>query len=102
MPQAVTDLLKSLRWYKPETDPSVHPCEGSKFHSPRPMKVRPFRLTNGRTVYLCGVCRDNVNLFMGLQKHNSQLSWDVQRSFGNEVRKLSSYILRIGIADGIQ
>lgn len=95
MPTALAELLKSMRWYKADNDPQLHPCEGSKFHSPRPLKVFPYRLGSGKTIWLCGTCKDNAQLYVGLQDFfKGTLAWDIQRSFGNELRKIGNTILK--------
>lgn len=68
-----------------------HACQGSKFHSPRPMVVHPFPMphTPRETIYLCGTCSDNVRLLMALQDQGD-VPWSVKRCFGNLVRAVAA------------
>lgn len=64
-----------------------HECQGSKFHSPRPMVVHPFPMPHvpGEMIYLCGTCSDNVRLLLALESQG-EVPWTVKRCFGNLVR----------------
>jgi hypothetical protein len=65
------------------------PCEGAKFHSPRPLIVAEVILAGGRKANLCGVCRDNLLVLRELlNKYDGSLPWDVRREFGNRLRSL--------------
>ena len=78
------------------------PCEGARFHSPRPMLVREFEATPGGlvevvgvterpgTVWLCGLCADNVNVALHLlAAHDGSLPWQARRGFGHSVRSIA-------------
>lgn len=69
----------------------AHECQGSKFHSPRPMVVHPFPMpqTPGEKIYLCGTCSDNVRLLLALQAQG-EVPWPVKRCFGNLVRAVAA------------
>jgi hypothetical protein len=68
-----------------------HECQGSKFHSPRPMVVHPFPMphTPGEKIYLCGTCSDNVRLLISLEAQG-EVPWTVKRCFGNLVRAVAA------------
>lgn len=68
-----------------------HECQGSKFHSPRPMVVHPFPMphTPGEKIYLCGTCSDNVRLLLALLGQGD-VPWTVKRCFGNLVRAVAT------------
>ena len=78
-------------------------CEGSKFHSPAPLLVRPLYLENALgtlfygeetrpgedLVYLCGNCWDNLTVYLWiLYAYNGATPYAVRRDFGNLVRDL--------------
>lgn len=94
MPQPIKDALQAVGRYQETADPEAHPCEGSKFHTPRPLMVYPCRV-GSKIMFLCGVCRDNVSIYLSIQV-NSKPSWDVQRCFGNEIRRIADFILSSG------
>lgn len=99
MPLPISLALQELQKYSEYRDAEMHPCEGSKFHSPRPLIVHPFRI-KGRALYLCGVCRDNVSTYITLQKESPEkLTWVVQRGFGNEIRRIADFILAANKVD---
>ena len=68
-----------------------HTCQGSKFHSPRPMVVHPFSMphTPEGMIYLCGTCMDNVQLLLAIQAQG-EVPWSVQRCFGNLTRSVAA------------
>lgn len=70
---------------------SEHTCQGSKFHSPRPMVVHPVPMPHapGGMIYLCGTCSDNVRLLLALQEQGP-VPWTVQRCFGNLIRAVAA------------
>jgi hypothetical protein len=68
-------------------------CEGSRYHSPRPLRVRPVETADGDMVQLCGTCHDNLSLLLALLGV-SDLPWDAHRQFGNEIRKLARRMQR--------
>lgn len=63
-------------------------CAGAKFHSPNPLLVHPCQI-EGETVYLCGVCRDNVRILRLLKAEHGTLPWVLLREFGNQTRTLA-------------
>lgn len=67
---------------------NAHECQGSKFHSPRPMVVHPFPAL-GEMIYLCGTCSDNVRLLLALQAQG-EVPWTVKRCFGNLIRAVAA------------
>lgn len=75
------------------------PCEGSRFHNPKPMAVRPVDLAavlrppvdpkDKDVVYLCGTCKDNLLVYLAvLDSNRGTAPMGVRRDFGNEIRKL--------------
>lgn len=68
-----------------------HDCQGSKFHSPRPMIVHRVEMPQqpGEHLYLCGTCRDNYHLLTNLQ-HTTHIPWPTRRCFGNTIRTLAA------------
>lgn len=66
-----------------------HDCQGSKFHSPRPMIVHRMEMPSspGEHIYLCGTCLDNVALLTVLE-HATHVPWNARRCFGNAIRAL--------------
>ena len=73
------------------------PCEGSKFHSPRPLLVRPHDLAvgddpllpEGDKVNLCATCGDNLSLYLGiLSAYDGATPCSVRKDFGNVIRSL--------------
>lgn len=66
-----------------------HDCQGSKFHSPRPMIVHRLEMPHkpGEPLYLCGTCLDNVRLLTALE-HATPIPWTARRCFGNTIRAL--------------
>lgn len=72
-----------------------HECQGSKFHSPRPMVVHPFPMphTPGEKIYLCGTCSDNVRLLSAIQAQG-EVPWKVKRCFGNLVRAVVAAMIK--------
>ena len=77
-------------------------CEGSKFHSPRPLLVLPHDLRNhvglalqepapseSENVYLCGTCADNLTLYLAiLLAYDGETPGSVRKDFGNTIRYL--------------
>lgn len=82
-------------------------CQGSVFHSPRPLIVRcywigefegegPYLLPNDEEtqidrpcVWLCGVCSHNLQVFLLLmRKTKGAMGWLARREFGNQIRAL--------------
>jgi len=89
-PRAIAGALSEVRKeFLPNIPTDNVSCDGAKFHSPRPLLVMPVELPNGRDVYLCGVCRDNLRVLQELEKEHGSLSWAVRREFGNRLRSLT-------------
>lgn len=68
-----------------------HDCQGSRFHSPRPMIVHRLEMPQptGEPIYLCGTCLDNARLLRTLE-HTTPggVPWTTRRHFGNTIRAL--------------
>ena len=65
-------------------------CVGAKFHSPRPLVLHEVLLPGDRTVHLCAVCRDNLQVLNELvNAFDGELPWRVRREFGNQLRALA-------------
>jgi hypothetical protein len=64
-------------------------CQGSRFHSPRPMLLHRVELPHnpGQPIYLCGTCADNYHLLHALEQPR-KVPWPVRRCFGNMIRAL--------------
>lgn len=62
-------------------------CEGSKYHSPRPLVTYLVATALGE-LRLCGNCRDNLRLLENLQDEDEPLPWDALREFGNTIRDI--------------
>ena len=70
--------------------PSDSSCKGAQHHSPRPILLHEVALTDGRSVMLCGTCRDNLATLTHLLRSTSgQVPWGVRREFGNAIRALA-------------
>lgn len=77
-------------------------CEGSKFHSPTPLLVRPIYLSDLTVlltnegiligedpVYLCGVCEDNLAVYLSIRwAYDGRLPLRVKRDFGNLIHAI--------------
>lgn len=90
LPRAMAEALKAVA---PQRLPGVLTatlvCQGARFHSPTPLLVHEAELANGRTVHLCGTCRDNAAVLSALlREHSNELTWPVRREFGNQLRSL--------------
>lgn len=72
---------------------SIHPCQGAKFHSPRPLSTRHWRFGDDVEVYLCPTCESNLEVLLHLDEQTSGLSWPVLREFGNQTRAIWRRIL---------
>lgn len=66
-----------------------HDCQGSRFHSPRPMIVHRLEMPHrpGEHIYLCGTCADNFQLLTELEGATT-VPWTTRRCFGNTIRAL--------------
>lgn len=66
-----------------------HECQGSRFHSPRPLLVHRTELPHrpGEPIYLCGTCTDNYRLLSRLEAV-TEIPWPVRRCFGNLIRAI--------------
>ena len=94
-------LYKTGTWQLPGTDDRS--CEGARFHSPTPLFVRDVPLVKPEwwpedqrrtwswpTAYLCGICRDNLDILLQMLKATEgNLDWPIRREFGNELRSLA-------------
>jgi hypothetical protein len=75
-----------------------HPCEGAKFHSPRPLVTRLNRWLAARqdeiAVFLCPTCEANLAVLLHLLRASDSppLDWTVLREFGNQLRALGQRI----------
>jgi hypothetical protein len=92
-PKVVEELLDRYDPARSNTDPNIHPCEGAEFHSPRPLTTHRYRLANGQSFWLCGTCKDNIDIYVFLWEKNNGLDWSVQRCFGNNARTVASVVL---------
>lgn len=78
-------------------------CQGSKFHSPTPLLVRPHHLSEevnrvahgidvadgSDLVYLCSTCADNLTVYLSvLWAYDGATPHSVRRDFGNVIRDL--------------
>ena len=82
-------------------------CEGSKFHSPTPMVLHPYRLDSavatsiygiaaeaivrgpGFYIQLCGICSENLTEYVKMMyKNDGRPDWEDRRVFGNVIRSL--------------
>lgn len=90
LPERVSVLL-----HQHENIPTDHECEGSKFHSPRPLRVHAYPLHNRQPIYLCGTCRDNLGVYLFLWEAEKGLDWPTKREFGNQIRSIASRILEV-------
>jgi hypothetical protein len=101
----IAKVVREAPGYVPGTSDwlSGLPCEGSKFHSPRHLVVRPHYLTNevslhaqddtllldGDLVHLCGTCADNLSVYLTiLVAYDGATPHTVRRDFGNGIRAL--------------
>lgn len=89
-------------WRMPGDDEA--PCEGARFHSPRPLTTRTVRLVpedwydepsvtywaDAPQVNLCGTCEANLSILLQmLHAVEGDLDWPIRREFGNEIRALA-------------
>jgi hypothetical protein len=98
VPPIVEELLQRHDPHRDSVNPDIHPCQGAKFHSPRPLKVHPCKLGNNHLVYLCGTCLDNLNTYLFLNEAEGTLEWEVLRCFGNSLR--STGMIALGSKKG--
>lgn len=77
-------------------------CQGSKFHSPRPLLVRPYHLSTlvveaqgqepgsrSDLAHLCATCFDNVTVYVSLLiAYDGAPPPGLRRDFGNVIREL--------------
>lgn len=103
-PHTAEMLYKGGSWHLPGDDTGE--CEGSIFHSPRPLFTDWYRLAKREwwpadypvaawafapTANLCGTCRDNVDILLQmLHATNGDLDWAIRREFGNTLRALAT------------
>lgn len=65
---------------------ALHPCQGTKFHSPVPLTTRQFA-DPACTAWLCPTCTSKLEIFIHIYDTDpAALSWDVMREFGNQIR----------------
>lgn len=102
-PHTAERLYGGGTWYLPGADDQ--PCEGAKYHSPRPLFTRSTPLVQRRwwaedsteahwvyapSAWLCGTCRDNLSILLQmLHAADGDLEWEIRREFGNEIRALA-------------
>lgn len=92
LPEPIGRLLDTFEVAHAAHDPGLHPCQGAKFHSPRPLRVQEVLIRN-KTVYLCANCKSNLEVFIFLWNKNNGLDWEAQRAFGNLIRALGQHIV---------
>jgi hypothetical protein len=92
-PKAIEDLL-AKEPHREANSPNEHPCEGAEFHSPRPLRVHGYRLPNGKSFWLCGTCKDNIDTYVTLWEQTGGFSWSIQRCFGNNVRLVANMVIQ--------
>jgi hypothetical protein len=92
-----------VTWHMPGTEDRY--CEGAKHHSPRPLTVDDTYLVLRRwwpedyptavwamapKAYLCGTCQNNLTILLQMLHHaDGDLSWEIRREFGNDIRGLA-------------
>lgn len=92
-PQQIEQALDAHGLPDPLTQrSSARPCQGAKFHSPRPLTTRHWRFGDDLDVYLCPTCEANLDILMHLNEQVQSLSWPVLREFGNQIRALGKQI----------
>lgn len=93
--EVLAQIEESPRAELPGITTDQHECQGSKFHSPRPMVVHPFPMPHapGELIYLCGTCSDNVRLLLALQEQG-EVPWRVKRCFGNLIRAVVANMIK--------
>jgi hypothetical protein len=77
------------------------PCDGSKFHSPTPLIVREYYLSDvvftmkdntslhEDPVHLCATCSDNMDVYLSiLYAYDGVMPTLSRRDFGNTIRDL--------------
>jgi len=73
---------------------SVHPCQGTKFHSPVPLTTKQFDDPALTDVWLCPTCTSKLEIFIHIYDTDPvSLTWDVMREFGNQIRILGQKIV---------
>lgn len=89
-PRAIAEALRGIdQSALPGLPATERDCEGAKFHSPTPLLLHEVELSDGRVVWLCGVCRANASVLAALIAQFAQeLEWPVRREFGNRLRAL--------------
>lgn len=102
MPVLIQDITGNIHPNAGSVFSSEHDCEGSKFHSPNPLLVYEVDLVpwddriQVHIAWLCGTCRGNLWVYQELLKEREgDIPWDVQRSFGNQIRALAKQGWRI-------
>jgi hypothetical protein len=72
------------------------PCEGAKFHSPRPLITELVRHGTVEAV-LCHTCKANLEVLVYLSEQEGELSWTQLREFGNQLRALGRRVIEEGV-----
>lgn len=74
---------------------AIHPCEGTKFHSPSPLTTICYEAYPGKQVWLCPTCLSKLQCFLFLHGSDpAAMTWDVMREFGNQIRLFGQEIIR--------
>lgn len=89
IPREVLQLIQETPTAELPGIPAEHDCQGSKFHSPRPLILHQLEMPTrpGEHLYLCGTCLDNALLLDTLQQA-THIPWSTRRCFGNTIRAL--------------
>jgi hypothetical protein len=81
-------------------------CEGSRYHTPTPLEVAPYLFhvddiaayygpSTSDATWLCGTCAANLRVFFGLMRGtDGSMPWEVQREFGNGIRRIGKMMWR--------
>jgi hypothetical protein len=87
LPERTAKLLATVDTsHLPGTLAEEHSCVGAKFHSPTPLIVHQVDV-GGRTVWMCGTCRDNLAVYQTVLAHDPE--WRTRREFGNALRAVA-------------
>lgn len=78
----------------------VNPCQGAKFHSPRPLVTQVYvedpDLDLECAIWLCPTCYENLRVLLHLAGSSSDpLEWTILREFGNQLRALGLKIITL-------
>lgn len=103
--QRIAQVISEAPGWVPGTSDWLkgQPCEGSKFHSPKPLLVRPHYLSDAMALivpeevalikeellHLCSTCSDNLSVYLTiLFAYDGVIPKMVRRDFGNTIRDL--------------